>query len=214
MELILETIVTGIFQENTFLLGCPQSKRAVVIDPGDQADRLIALLDNQELQLEAILLTHGHIDHIGAVADLQERFKAAVYLHRSDEFLASTAAEQARLFDLPVPRSFSVDHWIAQGDIVRVGEIELQVIETPGHTPGSVCYYCPAQGILFSGDTLFWGSVGRTDLPGGNTDALLCSIRERLLTLPLQTAIYAGHGPVSTVAHEKESNPFLNDRVF
>ena len=214
--MILETLVSGLFQENSYLLGCAKTRRAAIIDPGDNTAvrGLIKWIGGHDFSLDYILLTHGHIDHIGGVADLQRRFATAVCLHRNDQVLLQGSAAQARMFDLPAPTIFAVDRWISHGDRLTVGEIELEVIETPGHTPGSVCFYLPDRDTLFSGDTLFWGSVGRTDLSGGSTTNLLTSIHQRLLTLPPQTVVYSGHGPVTTIAREKESNPFLNDAVI
>ncbi|MBC7188009.1 MAG: MBL fold metallo-hydrolase, partial [Calditrichaeota bacterium] len=182
-------------------------KRAALIDPGDEAELLLAAAGRLGLTLEVVLLTHGHIDHVGAVADVLAQTGCKVCAHRDEAEMLRTLELQARLFGLPAPEEVKVDVWLSEGDEVAFGNLALRVLHTPGHTRGSVCFY--HDGVLFSGDTLFRESVGRTDLPGGSDRRLLASIRDKLLVLPDEVRVYPGHGEPTTIGDERRLNPFL-----
>lgn len=205
--MILEKFVVSPFATNCYLVGCPATKKAALIDPGDEAEVLLAAAGRLGLTLEVILLTHGHIDHVGAVGEVLKRTSCKVCAHRDEAEMLRTLGLQARLFDLPAPEGGEVDVWLSEGDVVEFGSLALRVLHTPGHTRGSVCFY--GDGILFSGDTLFRESVGRTDLPGGSYRSLLASIRNKLLVLPDEVQVYPGHGEPTTIGDERRLNPFL-----
>jgi glyoxylase-like metal-dependent hydrolase (beta-lactamase superfamily II) len=207
MEIITETV--GPFAENSYFLVERGSLEAVAIDPGDEAGRLLEIIDARGFKLRWILNTHAHLDHVGAVQALKEATGAPFYLHRADRFLLDLLPAQAAAFGLRPPPVPAVDGWLEEGDVFEfgAGRIRIEVIETPGHSPGGVTFV--AEGALFSGDALFQGSIGRTDLPGGDYETLIRSIRERLLVFPDETPVYSGHGPPTTVGEERRGNPFL-----
>jgi glyoxylase-like metal-dependent hydrolase (beta-lactamase superfamily II) len=211
--MITETLPVGIFECNCTVLGDEGTRRALVIDPGDEPEAILDRLRRHDLILESILHTHAHIDHIGATKALAEATGARILLHPGDRYLYEKADLQAQVLGLPIPEVKPVDVWVEDGDEVRFGGIVGEIIHTPGHSPGSICFEIPAPTAqpprLFSGDTLFSGSIGRTDLMGGDTGALLRSIRRRLLTLPDETRVIPGHGPMTDIGRERRSNPFL-----
>jgi len=178
-----------------------------VIDPGDDARRIIDALDDWGVEPAAILLTHAHLDHIAAVGELVDRYACPIYLHPADLDLYRAAPGQAAMFGLRIGAQPLPDHDLADGQRLRFGPIEFEVLHAPGHSPGGVVL--AGHSVAFVGDCVFFGSIGRTDLPGGDTATLLSSIRERILTLPGDTVLYSGHGPATTVAREAGSNPFL-----
>jgi len=198
-------VPVGAFQANSFLVRAGGD--SVVIDPGAEPDRIAALLDAWETAPRAILLTHAHVDHVGGVAALVRRYRAPVYLHAADLPLYERAAEAGAMFGIQVETPPPPDEWFEHGQRVTFGQIAFDVRHAPGHSPGGVVLV--GDGAAFVGDCLFAGSIGRTDLPGGDTDDLLRSIREQILTLPGDTRLYTGHGPPTTVAAEAESNPFV-----
>ena len=207
MNVLCETV--GPFAENSYFLFDPESREAVAFDPGDEADRLLDVVRREGLDVRAILNTHCHIDHVGAVSELKEATGAPFYIHPADRFLLDAIAAQAALFGLRPPPVPEVDGYLAAGQTFELagGRIAIRVIETPGHSPGSVTFH--TGDILFDGDLLFESGVGRTDLPGGDHETLLRSIRERLLVLPDATRVYPGHGPPTTIGRERATNPFL-----
>ena len=210
MNLKFETIVNGPFQENCYLVWEEESRAAIFLDPGDEPERLLHTARFQGLDVRGVYATHGHIDHAGAAAAICASLGVPFAIHPADGFLLEGMPEQARMFGLPpigVPR---VDRELAEGDTVEVGSARGEVICTPGHTPGGVCFRFGD--VIFVGDTLFAGSVGRTDLPGGSTRQLLQSIRERLLVLPDDVRAFSGHGPATSIGYEKKHNPFLDGR--
>jgi hydroxyacylglutathione hydrolase len=207
MEVISATV--GPFAENSYFLVDPASREAIAIDPGDEAARLLDSVRRNKLIVKYILNTHGHLDHVGAVASVRAETGAPFHIHRGDLPFIEALAEQAAMFGLPAPQVPEVDGFLEEGQVFKFGrdEIPVRIIETPGHSPGSVTL-C-AGDLLFSGDALFQDSIGRTDLPGGNHETLLRSIRDRLLVFPDAAKVYPGHGPPTTIGRERRHNPFL-----
>ncbi len=197
----------GPLSENTYIVGHPATGKAVVIDPGDEADEILRQLEAQGWTLDKILLTHGHFDHVGAVAALKERTAANVYIHPDDADRMRTAGRQGAMFGLNVPTPPPPDVLVREGDIVSLGDVPFRVLHTPGHTPGHVTYL--SGDLAFVGDLIFEGSIGRTDLPGGSHEQLLRAVREKIFTLPGETILFPGHGPATTVGDEKRGNPFF-----
>jgi len=205
----LRTFVADGFEENAYLCWEANAPAAVAIDPGGEAHAMADLLEQLGRPLAAILLTHAHLDHIEGVAELVRRTGARTYLHPADRPLYEHVQQQARQFGLEVESQPPIDHDLAHGDRLRLAGLELEVRYVPGHSPGHVLFYLPGEEVAFVGDVVFQGSIGRSDLPGGNFPQLMRSIREQVLTLPPDTTLYAGHGPATTVAHEAATNPFL-----
>lgn len=207
--MIIETIPVGPLQVNGYILGCERSREGVVIDAGGSVDRLLARITKLGLTIRYLMDTHGHFDHIGGNRAFLEATGASFLIHEKDAFLLSMAADSARNFGVIAENSPQPDQYLTDGMIVEFGDQQLEVIHTPGHSPGGCCFFSGDASALFTGDTLFNGSVGRTDLPGGSMEVLVRSIRERLAILPETTKVYPGHGPSSTIAIELFSNPFL-----
>jgi len=209
--LIIETFPVGPLQCNCTILGDSQTGEAIVIDPGDEAPKVLKRLAAHGLKPKAILITHTHLDHVAGNHEVREKTGARVMLHEKDLPLYDNLAMQAQFIGLEVPVRAPVDEHIHQGDVITFGGDgdSIEVLHTPGHTPGSCSFFLAGQNLLFSGDTLFSGSVGRTDLWGGDFDTEVRSIRERLLPLPDRTRVIAGHGPDTTILEERRSNPFL-----
>ncbi len=200
------------FAQNCSLLWCEKSMRGAVVDPGGDAARILRAVEAQGVKLEKILVTHGHIDHAGAVADLAERLSLPIEgPQREDQFWIDGMPGQSRMFGLADARAFTPDRWLEQGDTVRFGEVEMDVLHCPGHTPGHVVFFSQADRLAIVGDVLFQGSIGRTDFPKGDYDTLISSIRERLWPLGDDVAFLPGHGPMSTFGAERRSNPFCGD---
>lgn len=205
---IFEHRVVGPLQCNCYVVGDRETKQAIVIDPGDDADGIAESLMQRGLTVTAIVATHAHFDHIVAAERLRELTGAPFLLHPEDKPLLPWMQESGRLFlgvDLPAPPEVDTD--ANEGDKIKAGDVELEVVHTPGHSPGSISLV--SGGAVFSGDTLFAGSIGRTDLPGGETQALLDAVRDKLFTLNDAMPVYPGHGPMTTLGEEKESNPFV-----
>ncbi len=217
----IETFTLGELQENAYLVLAErglalddESGVGVVVDPGDYPARLIDRIERSGATLRAILLTHGHWDHVNGVRDVKAAFGAPVYLHGADAPLYEHLAEQAEVFGFHADPQPPLDHVVNDGDILDFGPLRFEVFHTPGHTPGGVCYRLVGAGkgedVVFVGDTIFAGGVGRTDLPGGSFEQLVKGIRQELLTLDDNVTLYPGHGSPTTVGAERSSNPFLH----
>jgi glyoxylase-like metal-dependent hydrolase (beta-lactamase superfamily II) len=201
------------FEQNCTIFWCEKTRRAAVIDPGGDIDRVLGELEREGLSLEKILVTHGHIDHAGGVAALAERTGVPIEgPHEEDRFWIEGMAQQSRMFGFPGVKGFVPDRWLKDGDTVRFGEIELDVLHCPGHTPGHVVFHHVAGKLAQVGDVLFQGSIGRTDFPRGDHDTLIRSIKERLFPLGDDVSFIPGHGPMSTFGEERRYNPFLSGR--
>jgi len=218
--MIIEELTVTAFQQHTRIVACETTKEAICIDPGDEAQRIVATLERRGLTLQAIALTHAHLDHVGAVAALKKlQPSAKIHLHEADEFMYRALPEQPSWIGIPRSQwaalgfAFEqpppVDEYWTDGQRYAVGKLEFEVRHCPGHTPGHVVLYEPNEKKVFVGDVLFAGSIGRTDLPGGSTEQLLESIRNKLLTLDDDVTVYSGHGPLTTIGEERLTNPFL-----
>ena len=205
--MILEPHVVGPLQVNCFIVGCESSKEALVIDPGEEGERILARIDALGLQLKMIINTHGHFDHVGANHFLILKSGAELLIHSADAELLPRAKEHGRKYGLDVRVSPPPTRLLHGGETLKVGTLNIQIIATPGHTPGGISLMIADH--LFSGDTLFADSVGRTDLPGGDHDTLVASIRQRLFLLPEATVVHPGHGPDTTIGREKRLNPYV-----
>lgn len=210
--MILECMVAGPLEVGCFIVGCEKSKEVVIIDPGGNSDNIMQKLKSNGFKPVYILATHGHFDHIGGVAELQKIIDCKFLLNKNDLDLVEHIPEQALFFGFNVSDIPKVDGGLDQDDIIKVGDVEIKVIETPGHTPGSVSLL--TNNSIFVGDTVFQGSIGRTDLPGGSYETLINSVKEKLFVLDDSTVLYPGHGPSTTLLHEKKYNPFLNTIVL
>lgn len=215
--MILKTFPVGAFQCNCSIIADPKSLEAIVVDPGDEAERILAELEQHGFSVKYLVHTHAHIDHIMATRELHEKTSAAICLHRGDQFLYDNIAMQGEFLGLTVENTVTpVTKYIEHGDCVSTAKIHLDVLHTPGHTPGSVCFSWQGvtlgdkkTNILFSGDTLFNGSIGRTDLWGGDYGQIIESIKTKLLNLDANTIVIPGHGPQTSIAVEAQGNPFL-----
>jgi glyoxylase-like metal-dependent hydrolase (beta-lactamase superfamily II) len=203
MNVRVMTVVNGVFSENCYLVWEPEG-RCIVLDPGDEPHLVESMVREMELTPVLIAATHGHIDFVGAVAELRDTFRIPFAAHRLEEEILDRLPEDARLFGLPTIRRPQVDRWLEEGDELSCGEARLKVIHTPGHTPGSICLLC--ENMVFTGDTLFAGGYGRSDLPGGEERTLLASVRDRIFSMEDTTIVYPGHGPTTTVGQEKKRN--------
>jgi hydroxyacylglutathione hydrolase len=207
--MIHEVIPVGPLQCNCSILGDETSREAIVVDPGDDIPRIIALLAKHNLTVKQIVITHAHIDHIAGAHRLKQLTGAPVLYNKNDLPLVKMMDVQAGWLGMPTPTVHAPDDTLDDGKLITITGLTGSILHTPGHTEGSVCLYIPDQTLLLAGDTLFAGSVGRTDLPGGDTNKLITSIHERLLTLPDEVTVIPGHGPRTTIGAERDSNPFL-----
>jgi hydroxyacylglutathione hydrolase len=207
--MIRETFPVGQLQCNCTILGDEESHEAIVVDPGYDIPRILSTLAKYQLTVRQIVVTHAHIDHIASALDLKQITGAPILYNAADLPLTAMMDEQASWIGVETPTVKPPDHSPADHEYVSVRGLDAQIIHTPGHTEGSLCLHLPSESLLLAGDTLFAGSVGRTDLPGGNHGKLIQSIRERLLPLPDATVVIPGHGPATTIGEERVSNPFL-----
>jgi hydroxyacylglutathione hydrolase len=217
-QIIHEILPVGMLQCNCSVIGDPQTREALVVDPGDEADKILAILAKHRLTVKAIVSTHAHIDHVGGLRKMQQATGAPVCMHGDDMELYRHLDIQAAWIGLRAPDPAEVDQLLREGDTLRWGRFEASVLHTPGHTPGSISLYLAPQKDnsasgdapkLFAGDTLFAGSIGRTDLWGGSLEKILRSIHQKLMVLPDETIVYPGHGGVTTIGQERAANPFL-----
>ncbi len=203
------------FAQNCSLLRCNATGQGAIVDPGGEVERLLEAADEQKTKIEKILLTHGHIDHAGGVAELAERLEIPIEgPHIGDKYWIDDLPDQGQRFGVAAARSFEPDRWLEQGDTVTFGAVELQVHFCPGHTPGHVVFFHAGVGLAFVGDVLFKGSIGRTDFPGGDHATLIASIKDRLWPLGDNVTFIPGHGPTSTFGAERSENPFVGDGVI
>ncbi len=211
--MILESRAVPPFYKNGFVLGCEDSREGILIDPGDEVEELLEIAGQRRLVIRYILLTHAHMDHVSGVARAKEALGAPIGLHRADDFLYTSAVEQGRAFGLEIDPPPPVDFYYDGEGPWSFGRHAVTVHHTPGHCPGGVCLQVGPTGQegmqLFVGDTLFAGSIGRTDLPGGDYDVLIRSITQVLFEFPDAAEVYPGHGPQTTIGHERRTNPFL-----
>jgi glyoxylase-like metal-dependent hydrolase (beta-lactamase superfamily II) len=208
-SMIRESFPVGPLQCNCTLLGDESSGEAIVVDPGDEIGEVLTRLARHRLKLKQIIVTHAHIDHVGGAAQLRKATGAPVYLNEQDLSLLGKMEMQAAWLGVPTPETVSPDVLAVEGLAVGLGGIAGEVLHTPGHTQGSICLHFANENLLLAGDTLFAGSIGRTDLPGGDGRQIMLSLRDRILTLPETTLVVPGHGPETTIAVERETNPFL-----
>jgi hydroxyacylglutathione hydrolase len=199
----------GPLQCNCSILGDEQTHEAMVIDPGDQVEGILDILRQEKLTLKQIVITHAHIDHVGGAMKLKAATGAPILMNQNDHALLKMMDIQASWVGMRPPGAVTVDESISQGRVLKVGEISSHVIDTPGHTEGSICVYFPEEKKLIAGDTLFAGSIGRTDLPGGSMEKIMRSLHTQVLALPDETEVIPGHGPATTIGEERETNPFL-----
>jgi len=207
--MIFETIVVGELGVNCYLLADSDTKEGIVIDPGAEPERILFAVKNNGVKVLAVLNTHGHFDHIGGNRSVTEATGGKLMISREDEPFLTKASRSASMYGLTAEDSPAPASYLADGDTIRFGRHELKVIRIPGHSPGGSCFYLAKDGILISGDSLFAESIGRTDLPGGSQAQLVGAIRSKLLTLPEDTRVFPGHGPATTIGHEKRHNPYL-----
>ena len=207
--MIHEILPVGMLQCNCSIFGDETTREAIVVDPGDNIAEIQAILAKHQLKVKAIVITHAHIDHIGGAAKLKAATGAPVHMNQNDQELYNHLDVQASWLGMETPQRTDVDTPARDGDSLKLGDAEFQVLHTPGHTQGSISIWIPAENKLVAGDTLFRDSIGRTDLPGGDGRQIIRSIHEKLLTLPETAVVIPGHGPNTTIGREKERNPFL-----
>jgi glyoxylase-like metal-dependent hydrolase (beta-lactamase superfamily II) len=209
--MILETLTVGPLGVNCYLVGDDKTRQVVIIDPGGNARDILDTLRRGRLEPTAIVNTHAHFDHIIALTEIRAETGAPFYLHADEVEMLANAQLGASMFGFPMPQPAPAEKLLRDGDQVRVGAIALKILHTPGHTPGGICLW--SNGHVFVGDTLFQGSIGRTDLPGGDYAVLMASIRDKLLTLPNETVVHPGHGGATTIGEEWQFNPFLRPLI-
>lgn len=207
--MIHKMIPVGPLQCNCSIIGDEVSREAMVIDPGDDIDDIVAIIDEHKLRVKQIVITHAHIDHVGGAMKLRAKTGAPILLNQNDYALLKMLDVQAGWLGMKPPGDVEIEAGLAHDETLRAGSLSANVLHTPGHTEGSVCLYFPAEKMLIAGDTLFARSIGRTDLPGGSFEKIMRSLHDRVLTLPDETSVIPGHGPGTTIGEEREENPFL-----
>jgi len=207
--MIHEILPVGPLQCNCSVIGDESTREAMVIDPGDEIEDVLALVRKHNLEVKQIVITHAHIDHVGGAMKLRAVTGAPILLNQNDYALLKMLDAQAAWIGVAPPGDVEIDHSVGHGETLRTGALSANVLYTPGHTEGSICLYFPAERKLIAGDTLFAGSIGRTDLPGGSFKKIINSLHERVLALPDDTIVVPGHGPITSIGVERETNPFL-----
>jgi len=207
--MIHEILPVGPLQCNCSVIGDETTHEGMVIDPGDDIEQVLALVQKHKLKIKQIVITHAHIDHVGGAMKLRAATGAPILLNQHDNALLKMLDEQASWIGVRPPGEVKIDENLADAATLKTGGITANVMHTPGHTEGSVCLYFPAENKLIAGDTLFAGSIGRTDLPGGSFEKIIQSLRGKVMTLPDETIVVPGHGPLTTIGEERESNPFI-----
>jgi glyoxylase-like metal-dependent hydrolase (beta-lactamase superfamily II) len=208
--MIVEMLIVSPFQENCYVIGDEESMTGAIIDPGDEAARIALTVERVGLEISQIIVTHSHIDHVGAVAQLVDEYMCPVLMHEEAEAMLKAVPQQAMMMGMRFGKVPKVDRHVGDDEVLEVGSLRLRSLYTPGHAPGHLAFLVEDEGIVFSGDALFAGSVGRVDLPGGSMEVLMRSISERLLNLPDETRVLSGHGPETTIGRERVANPFLS----
>jgi glyoxylase-like metal-dependent hydrolase (beta-lactamase superfamily II) len=206
-KLQVEPLIVGSLYSNCYLVWDDRVKKGAIIDPGDDSDIILKTVNELDLDIDYILATHGHFDHVGAVMPLKRNLKAEFLAHKDDFFFIEDGENSARRWGIDIEQPPKPDQFIEDGDIIQIGNFKLEVLHTPGHSPGGVSFL--QNGMVFCGDTLFQGSIGRTDFRKGSFEELAKSIKTRLYTLPDATIVYTGHGPITTIGEEKRFNPFV-----
>jgi glyoxylase-like metal-dependent hydrolase (beta-lactamase superfamily II) len=209
--MIHEILPVGPLRCNCSVIGDEVSREAMVIDPGDDIEDVLAIVRKHNLTVKQIVITHAHIDHVGGASKLRAITGAPILLNQNDYDLLKMLDEQAEWIGVASPGKIDIDQSVAQADTIKAGSLSADVLHTPGHTEGSICLYFSTEQKLIAGDTLFAGSIGRTDLPGGSMNKIIRSIHEKVLALPDDTVVVPGHGPLTTIGEERESNPFLQN---
>jgi len=207
--MIHEILPVGPLQCNCSIIGDEATREAMVIDPGDDIDEVLIILSKHNLKVKQIVVTHAHIDHVGGAMKLRAATGAPILLNQNDLALLKMLDVQAAWVGMAAPGQVEIDQSVGGADTIRAGSLTANVLDTPGHTEGSICLYFPAENKLIAGDTLFAGSIGRTDLPGGSFEKIIRSLHQTVLALPDDTVVVPGHGPLTTIGEERESNPFL-----
>ncbi len=207
--MIHEILPVGPLQCNCSVIGDESTREGLVIDPGDNIEDVVSIVRKHNLQIKQIVITHAHIDHVGGAMQLRAATGAPILLNQNDYALLKMLDAQAAWIGVAPPGRVEIDHSVAQADSIKTGSLSADVIHTPGHTEGSICLYFPAEKKLIAGDTLFAGSIGRTDLPGGSFEKIIRSLHDKVLELPDDTVVIPGHGPLTTIGRERHSNPFL-----
>jgi hydroxyacylglutathione hydrolase len=207
----IDSVTVGMFQSNCYIVSCPETKDAVIVDAGDEAHRILETVSALGVNVTAVINTHAHLDHVAGLPGVVDALGVPVWMHRADMSVYESLEQQAAMFGLTAPKRVEIDRFLEDGETIRVGKLEASVVLTPGHSPGSVCVHF--QGTdpprLICGDVLFMGSIGRTDLPGGDYQTIVDTLTNTFLPLADDTVVYPGHGPATTMGNEKATNPFV-----